>query len=298
MYLVFDIGGSSTKYALIENDKIIEKSSKAQAKTMDEFVKFFEDTITSYQKKYKIEGIGLSSPGTVDPLTGKILGQSAVEFITEYNFAYHLENKFSLPVAIENDANCAALAEVYYGNHKKDYIAFLIIGSGIGGAVVNNGNIVRGAKLESGEFGYMLLKNEDGNYENFSILATLPNVRSKMVEKYGIKETTYQIFDKYFKKEEPYFSEVDLMFDYLAMGIYNIAYTIDPEIIYLGGGISSDERFINELKKKLKSGIFASKEYDIRPVSFFNDNNLYGAYANLMKTIREGRSLKQRSEDD
>ena len=119
-----------------------------------------------------------------------------------------------------------------------------------------------------------------------------------MVEKYGIKDTTYQIFDKYFKKEEPYFSEVDLMFDYLAMGIYNIAYTIDPEIIYLGGGISSDERFIRELKKKLGSGIFASKEYDIRPVSFFNDNNLYGAYANLMKTIKEGRSLKQRSEDD
>lgn len=298
MYLVFDIGGSSTKYALIENDKIIEKSSKAQVKTMDEFVKFFEDTIISYQKKHKIEGIGLSSPGTVDPLSGKIIGQSAVEFITEYNFAYHLENKFSLPVAIENDANCAALAEIYYGNPKKDYIAFLIIGSGIGGAVVNKGDIVRGAKLESGEFGYMLLKNDSGEYANFSTLATLPNVRRKMIKKYGIKDTTYQMLDKYFKKEDPYFKEIDLMFDYLAMGIYNIAYSIDPEIIYLGGGISSDSRFIDEVDKKLNTGIFATKKYDIRPVSFFNDNNLYGAYANLMKTIKEGKSLKQRSEND
>ena len=298
MYLVFDIGGSSNKYALIENDKIVEKFSSKQEKNMEDLLKFFEDKINFFAKSHKIDGIGFSSPGTVDSSTGNIYGKSAVEFITEYKFALEIKNKFNLPVAIENDANCAALAEIFYGKVDKNYLAFLIIGSGIGGSITKNGKIIKGKSLEAGEFGYMLLKNEDGNYENFSTLATLPNVRRKMVEKYGIKETTYQIFDKYFKKEEPYFSEVDLMFDYLAMGIYNIAYTIDPEIIYLGGGISSDERFINELKKKLVSGIFASKAYDIRPVSFFNDNNLYGAYANLMKTIKEGRSLKQRSEDD
>lgn len=292
MYLVFDIGGSSNKYALIEKDKIVEKFSSKQEKNMEDLLKFFEDKINFFAKSHKIDGIGFSSPGTVDSSTGNIYGKSAVEFITEYNFALEIKNKFNLPVAIENDANCAALAEIFYGKVDKNYLAFLIIGSGIGGSITKNGKIIKGKSLEAGEFGYMLLKNEDGNFDNFSKLATLPNIRRKMIKKYGIDESTYLIFDKYMQKKEPYFTEVDQMFTYLAMGIYNIFYTVNPEKIYLGGAISSDERFVREIKNKLNTGIFRSIDIDISPVSFFNDNNLYGAYANLKQSIEEKRLLK------
>ncbi|WP_273358601.1 ROK family protein [Anaerococcus octavius] len=292
MYLVFDIGGSSNKYALIEKDKIVEKFSSKQEKNMEDFLKFFEDKINFFAKSHKIDGIGFSSPGTVDSSTGNIYGKSAVEFITEYNFALEIKNKFNLQVAIENDANCAALAEIFYGKVDKNYLAFLIIGSGIGGSITKNGKIIKGNSLEAGEFGYMLLKNEDGNFDNFSKLATLPNIRRKMIKKYGIDESTYLIFDKYMQKKEPYFTEVDQMFTYLAMGIYNIFYTVNPEKIYLGGAISSDERFVREIKNKLNTGIFRSIDIDISPVSFFNDNNLYGAYANLKQSIKEKRLLK------
>lgn len=292
MYLVFDIGGSSNKYALIENDKIVEKFSSKQERSMDDLLKFFEDKINSFAKNHKLDGIGFSSPGTVDSSTGNIYGKSAVEFITEYNFAMEIKNKFNLPVAIENDANCAALAEIFYGKVDKNYLAFLIIGSGIGGAITKNGKIIKGKSLEAGEFGYMLLKNEEGNFDNFSKLATLPNIRRRMIKKYGIDESTYLIFDKYMQKKEPYFTEVDQMFTYLAMGIYNIFYTVNPEIIYLGGAISSDERFVREIKNKLNTGVFKSIDIEISPVSFFNDNNLYGAYANLKQSIEEKRLLK------
>ncbi|MDU2598602.1 ROK family protein [Anaerococcus sp.] len=292
MYLVFDIGGSSNKYALIEKDKIVEKFSSKQEKNMEDLLKFFEDKINFFAKSHKIDGIGFSSPGTVDSSTGNIYGKSAVEFITEYNFALEIKNKFNLQVAIENDANCAALAEIFYGKVDKNYLAFLIIGSGIGGSITKNGKIIKGNSLEAGEFGYMLLKNEDGNFDNFSKLATLPNIRRKMIKKYGIDESTYLIFDKYMQKKEPYFTEVDQMFTYLAMGIYNIFYTVNPEKIYLGGAISSDERFVREIKNKLNAGVFKSIDIDISPVSFFNDNNLYGAYANLKQSIEEKRLLK------
>ncbi|WP_394264295.1 ROK family protein [Anaerococcus octavius] len=292
MYLVFDIGGSSNKYALIENDKIVEKFSSKQEKNMEDLLKFFEDKINFFAKSHKIDGIGFSSPGTVDSSTGNIYGKSAVEFITEYKFALEIKNKFNLPVAIENDANCAALAEIFYGKVDKNYLAFLIIGSGIGGSITKNGKIIKGKSLEAGEFGYMLLKNEEGNFDNFSKLATLPNIRRKMIKKYGIDESTYLIFDKYMQKKEPYFTEVDQMFTYLAMGIYNIFYTVNPEKIYLGGAISSDERFVREIKNKLNTGVFKSIDIDISPVSFFNDNNLYGAYANLKQSIEKKRLLK------
>lgn len=292
MYLVFDIGGSSNKYALIEKDKIVEKFSSKQEKNMEDLLKFFEDKINFFAKSHKIDGIGFSSPGTVDSSTGNIYGKSAVEFITEYNFALEIKNKFNLQVAIENDANCAALAEIFYGKVDKNYLAFLIIGSGIGGSITKNGKIIKGNSLEAGEFGYMLLKNEEGNFDNFSKLATLPNIRRKMIKKYGIDESTYLIFDKYMQKKEPYFTEVDQMFTYLAMGIYNIFYTVNPEKIYLGGAISSDERFVREIKNKLNTGVFKSIDIDISPVSFFNDNNLYGAYANLKQAINEGKLLR------
>lgn len=292
MYLVFDIGGSSNKYALIENDKIVEKFSSKQERSMDDLLKFFEDKINSFAKNHKLDGIGFSSPGTVDSSTGNIYGKSAVEFITEYNFAMEIKNKFNLPVAIENDANCAALAEIFYGKVDKNYLAFLIIGSGIGGAITKNGKIIKGKSLEAGDFGYMLLKNEEGNFDNFSKLATLPNIRRKMIKKYGIDESTYLIFDKYMQKKEPYFTEVDQMFTYLAMGIYNIFYTVNPEKIHLGGAISSDDRFVREIKNKLNTGVFKSIDIEISPVSFFNDNNLYGAYANLKQSIEEKRLLK------
>ena len=153
MYLVFDIGGSSTKYALIENEKIIMKDSEKSLPTMKEFLKFLEETIESFLKDYDIEAIGFSSPGTVDSKSLKVGGLSALNYLAEENFASLIEDRYSIPVAIENDANCAALGEIYYKKPKENLLAFVIIGSGIGGALVKDSKIIRGLSLESGEFG-------------------------------------------------------------------------------------------------------------------------------------------------
>ena len=77
------------------------------------------------------------------------------------------------------------------------------------------------------------------------------------------------------------------MFTYLAMGLYNIAYSLNPEVIYRGGAISEDKNFVRALEEKLKEDIFAGVSIKLRPVSFFNDNNLYGAYANLKMLIEK-----------
>lgn len=280
MYLVFDIGGSSTKYCLIDNDKIIKKYSAKSLASMDEFLAFLKATIDEFVKDYDIEGIGFSSPGTVDSKTYEVSGLTALGYLGEKNFAKIIKDSYKVPVAIENDANCAALGEIYYNKPAENLIAFVIIGSGIGGVVVKDGEILRGLSLESGEFGYMLF-NDYGEIKNLSRLGTLPNVRTTIREKYGKDYDTYYIFDKYLKKEEPFYTEVDKMFTYLAMGLYNIAYSINPEVIYIGGAISEDRNFIKAIEEKLKDQIFAGVSLKIRPVSFYNDNNLYGAYANM-----------------
>lgn len=291
MYLIFDIGGTSTKVGIIDNDKIIEKFSEPRKESLEDFVNFLNNEILRCKNEYNIKGIGFSSPGTVDSSTGNIGGISALEYIHTFNFAKHLQDKHDLPVAIENDANCAALAQLYFDNPKEKLIAFFIIGSGIGGAVIKDGKLVKGRRLETGEFGYMLLKNEDGRYTNMSQLSTMPNVVRRLKEKYNIEEKPHIVLEKYFEKEEPYFSEVNSMFEYLCMGIYNVQYTLDPEVIYIGGGISQSEPFMTELGKKLKEGIFAEADVNIKAATFHNDNNIYGAYANLLNTIKEGKKL-------
>ena len=293
-YIVFDIGGSSVKYAIItdEGEFVSKGSYKSEKDDFELFKVSMIDVINKAKEEHNIDGIAVSAPGGVDSESGLIGGASALPCIHGPNFKKVFGEDLGLTLEIENDANCAALAEIFYGKVDKNYLAFLIIGSGIGGSITKNGKIIKGNSLEAGEFGYMLLKNEEGNFGNFSKLATLPNIRRKMIKKYGIDESTYLIFDKYMQKKEPYFTEVDQMFTYLAMGIYNIFYTVNPEKIYLGGAISSDERFVREIKNKLNTGVFRSIDIDISSVSFFNDNNLYGAYANLKQSIEEKRLLK------
>ncbi|WP_243344020.1 ROK family protein [Anaerococcus sp. AGMB09787] len=285
MYLVFDIGGSAIKYGLIKNEKIVKKSSIKSPPTMDEFLRNIKDLIEKFIDQFEIEAIGFASPGSVDTSTMQVTGLSALGYLGEKNFAKIIADEYKLPVAIENDANCAALGEVFYKDVKEDLLAFVIVGSGIGGAVINKGKILRGSSFESGEFGYMLL-SESG--KNLSQLATLPNVSRKLKKDYGIDKDTYYIFKKYLEKQEPFYNEVDKMFTYLGMGIYNIAYTINPDVIYIGGAISEDKNYIEKLKEKLGDNRFKGAHIKIKPVSFFNDNNLYGAYANLKIKINEG----------
>lgn len=286
MYLSFDIGGSSTKVGIIdEKENLIEKYSIKAKSNLDDFIKMLEEEVEKNIKKHKVRGIGFSSPGSVDATTGEVGGISALEYIHKYNFVNHIKEKYSLPVAIENDANCSALSEMHFSNIKEKRVVFFVIGSGIGGAIIENGELARGRRLEAGEFGYMLLKKEGDIHYNLSQLATLPNVKRRMDEKYNVKENAFEIFEKFLEKTSPFYEEVDEMFDYLCMGIYNISYAIDPEVVYIGGGVSQSEEFINELKNRLSKHPYKDANINIRPVKYYNDNNLLGAYANLKKIM-------------
>lgn len=292
MFLIFDIGGSSTKIAILDEDtKIIKQKKVKSKKTLEEFLASIEEQIINYSKEFDIQAIGFSSPGTVDTITGEVGGISALDYLHKYNFAYHIQEKFNLPVAIENDANCSALAEMYLAKPKEKLLAFVVIGSGIGGAILFNGELIKSRRLESGEFGYMILEEENGELINFSKLATLPNVSRILEEKYGIHANTYQIMNQYSKRHEPFYSEVKKMYRYLAIGLYNIQYILDPEVIYIGGAISQSEDFMRDLRSTLNGEAFRDADINLRNVTYFNDNNIYGAYANLIKSIKEGRRL-------
>ena len=102
-----------------------------------------------------VDGVAISAPGAVDDKKGIIGGCSAVPYIHDFFIQKELETLFELPVSLENDVNCAALAEVFKGAAKDvDHALFIVIGTGIGGAIIQNRKLHKGRNLFGGEFGF------------------------------------------------------------------------------------------------------------------------------------------------
>lgn len=272
MYLVFDLGGSFIKIAKAnEKGEILEEKKEKTPSEYDRFIEIIEENIDS-----NIKGIAFSSPGSVNKKTGEIGGLSAIEYIHHNNFCKYIKEKYNINVSIENDANCSALGEVYFSDEKINSALFLTIGTGIGGAIIYDGKLIPGINGEAGEFGYMMLNSKFDDLSNFSRLGTLPNTVTRMKEEINVEISTYEALDMYFEKKEPVYTYVNKSFEFLQMGIYNMRYFFDPEILIIGGAISEDKRYIEELKRRCPF-------IKIKACSKFNTNNILGALANHLQ---------------
>ena len=114
-YAVLDVGGSAIKYALMdEKGCFIEKSSlPTPKKSLTEFMDTIDAIVQNFKKSYLIIGLAVSLPGAVNVETGIIDGITALPYIHGPNMKKLLEERTGLPVELENDANCAGLAEGY-----------------------------------------------------------------------------------------------------------------------------------------------------------------------------------------
>lgn len=111
--------------------------------------------------QFDLEGVAFSIPGAVNLEKRQIEGESKVDYMHFYPIYDELEALFGLLVSFENDANCAALAEIWKGSTKDSQnVLFVIIGTGIGGAVIVNNEILQGFNNYAGEFGIIFLNDE------------------------------------------------------------------------------------------------------------------------------------------
>lgn len=135
--LGFDVGGSSIKFSVMnEEGQILRKGSILTPDNLEDFYKELAAAKEGLAEAYQLEGAAFSLPGAVDDEAGVIGGASALPYIHDFNIKKALEEKLGLPVSMENDANCAALGEVWLGAAKYcQDVVFLVIGSGVGGAI-------------------------------------------------------------------------------------------------------------------------------------------------------------------
>lgn len=113
--------------------------------------------------------MAISAPGAVDSVVGTIGGSSELPYIHGPNFKVILNKMTNLPIEIENDANCAALGECWGGAAMDaNDSAFVVCGTGIGGALIKDKKIHTGIHKHGGEFGYCFIDIEVVNKKYLS----------------------------------------------------------------------------------------------------------------------------------
>lgn len=277
---VFDIGGSAVKYGYWENETLTQTNQFKTPETFEVFVTELQKALTTFSGE--ITGIAMSAPGAVNVDKRQIEGISAVPYIHHRPIYDELEAALGLPVTIENDANCAGICEVEIGAGKgKDHAAFVVIGTGIGGAIFINGKIYKGAHLFGGEFGLML----NSNKETLSINGTAVNTAARFGKAHGIELTGKELFARKDQGDSAAAEALEEMYQFIAEALYNIQVSLDPEIIIIGGGISARPELSQELGKRLHALLAAPGVESIMPeittCQYENDANLIGAALNF-----------------
>lgn len=279
----FDIGGTEIKYGVINEGKIVfsHKVKTPSNRKNDLIVDKVIEIANDLKIKYNAKGIGISTAGVIDPFTGEIVQASD----TIYNYTGTkikklVEEKTSLLTFVENDVNCAGLAEFKAGNGKGYESFFMVtVGTGIGGALYLNDKLINGASFSAGECGQMIMGNTQ-----FQKKAAM-SVLVKNVQKIRNIENGYELFKLYDNNDLEVKKIVDKFYKNLAIGLSNIVYLINPNVIVVGGGVTNrGEKFLEELKiaiKKVLPEYFLSK-LDLKIAHFKNDAGILGAYYNFI----------------
>lgn len=285
-YLTIDVGGSAIKYALMQEDlKILEKDS---VPTPMDTLEHFVETIGQLYDKYKdqISGMALSMPGSIDPKRGYSYSGGALTYIQEINTLEILQQRCPIAMTIGNDAKCAALAEVGYGSLQDvDDSAVIILGTGIGGCLIHNKEVIMGKHFFAGEFSFVKTNvNEPNNIlEHWAMINGIPGLLKRVQDELETNKeyTGKEIFEMANQGHEKVLRAIDLFTRDLAVQIYNIQTIFDPERIAIGGGISVQPILFELLNKNIEQLMnatdFPVPYPEVVPCQFRNDANLLGA---------------------
>ncbi len=267
-----DLGGSHTTAAVVQEDGVIlaQHEQDITDRSFDAVMNAVVAVTGAALKEPKAKGaaaIGLGAPGNIDFATGAVLYSP--------NFEWHdapvgdlLRKEFRLPVTVGNDARCATLGEYAFGSGKDSQnFMLLTLGTGIGGGIVSGGELLLGNRAGAGEVGHHQIRPTDGFIcgcgkigcfeaqasgtgllrHAFAVAPSFPKsaLLSKPPEKLGSKmiRRAAQAGDPHALAAWKNFAAD------LALGLANAIAFVNPEIIALGGGVSSAGDFMIDAVK-------------------------------------------------
>ena len=301
MKIGIDLGGSHIAIGVVNNNGIIvEKIEKRIMSKEKENIKkvineYVIDNVNILKEKYDITNIGIAIPGTIKE---GIIVKSVNLGIENYPIVEELKNSIQLPIQIQNDAKCAGIAENRYGSLKSyQRSIFLTLGTGIGGAVLINHQLLNTGNLPGCEFGHMTIQKEGipckcgkkGCWEKY---ASMKIFKDNLRKELGLTETTRgQELLEIIRQNEEQKEEKDkdqritkVIENYIenvSIGISNIINIFEPEAIGIGGSfVYFQDILLEKIKKYIqeKNLLFNKREkLVIEPAILGNDAGIIGS---------------------
>ena len=293
MKIGIDIGGSHIGLGLVDDKgKIIQKEEKFIKDKNDienSIEEFIFEKVTEMSCENFIENIGISIPGTI--YQNKVL-RSVNLNLNNYDLGENLAQKFNgkYIIKMQNDAKCATLAEIKYGNLSKYKSSiFLCIGTGVGGTVIVNKKILETDGMTGFEFSHTIIQ-KNGNLCNcgkrgcFETYASLKKFKENISHEYRLNTMSGKIIREFIKNNPEDLRLRYMINNYIedvSIGISNIINIFEPESICIGGSFAEYENiFFEPLKKSLlKGNLLFNKRDDIiiECAKLKNDAGIIGA---------------------
>lgn len=280
-----DIGGTSIKLGIFNQEGTMLEFIEYDTNSEQGGRSIIQHIIEKIEQFGAVDAIGVSTAGQVDNKRGIIVqGSANIPDTSGLQVKAMLEDHFTIPVAVENDVNAAALGENHFGVGKNlENFLFLTYGTGIGGAIVTDSEIFYGKSGFAGEFGHMITHGSGkqcgcgllGCYETYASTTALVREAKKINSAYLNGKI---IFEKYHDGDEEIKTVVHHWVDEIVIGLSSLIHIFNPPTIVIGGGIMEQEIIVQMISKQVKKNVLGSfSDVDIMKATLGNKAGMLGA---------------------
>ena len=303
-----DIGGTAIKFALMDTQGIIEKKWSIPTNISEKGryipAEIGSSILSSIDKNAlrAVEGIGIGVPGAISS-DGAVVVQAVNLGWEQLPLKKMIEGEIGLEACLLNDANAAALGEMWKGAARgRENLLFVTLGTGVGGGIILNGEVLNGCHSAGGEIGHIPIRTDENRLcgcggrnclETFASANGLMLSMRKKLEQLGESWTEVTppiIFKKAAQNNTAAKEVINEFATVLAQALAGIMNTIDVEEIIIGGGVSeAGADLLDPLMEKLEMYVFPSikDHFSLRKALLGNDAGIYGAgYFYLTKSAR------------
>ena len=274
MQIGFDVGATKIESVILkDNGEEVDRSRRECPKDYISIIQIIKDVVAELEKKHNQKlPVGVCHPGIHSPQTGLVKNAPNCMWIEKQPFQKTLREVLNREVFCENDANCFALSEAIDGAGKHYKIVYgIILGSGAGGGLVIDRQIVSGPNGVAGEWGhnqlpYMAAKKEELNTQNLreveveNFVSGL-GLAKKFNKRYKKNLKANEIFELYRKHELDAEKMIEEFKINLAMSLAVIVNILDPDVFIFGGGVTNEIDFFDEIENLTKKYVIG-KEYE------------------------------------
>ena len=231
MVLAVDLGGTNLCLGLVDNGVVVNMASVpsfSPSATMEQTLEYLAEQI-SIMLLPSVEKIGIGVPSVVDVEKGIVYDAANIPSWKEVHLKSFLEDRFGLPVSVNNDANCYAMGAygTYPADAKPEILVTVTLGTGIGIGVVDHGRLFCGVNCGAGELGYMDYK--DGCLEEYC--------SRQFFDRHGVK--AHEVCAAAMAGDAESIRLFEEFGRNLGHALMILMFAYDPSHIVLGGGIAN-----------------------------------------------------------